>query len=165
MQSYRKIRAKPRPGVVYLLMALLFFLGTTALLGGYGLMANPSGEALGMSATWLAGTPFRSYFLPGLVLFFVLGVMPLVAVYVLWTKPVWTPMRGLESLTHHHWSWLAAVALGVTLLVWIAVQVVMLGLISVLQPLYRLLALLMIGVAFLPSVRHHYALKEKGIKK
>jgi hypothetical protein len=155
MGSQLKTRSNVRPASVYWLVALLVFLAVSALFGGYGLVADPSGRQLQMSQEWLAATPFRDYLIPGLILFIVLGFITALA---LLTRPVWGWMRPFESRYHEHWSWLASVASGVALLVWIIVQVVMVGPQSVLQLIYGLLALTIIGVAYLTSVRRYYLL-------
>ena len=51
----------------------------TALLGGGALALWPDGSALRAPMSLLEGTPFKDFFVPGLVLFFAVGVMNLIA--------------------------------------------------------------------------------------
>jgi len=61
------------------LLFLLLFLGMSALVGGSGLVADPSGAAIGLPLDLLRGSPFGDYLVPGLVLLIVLGAGPLLA--------------------------------------------------------------------------------------
>lgn len=128
-----------RSPVVWLLAALLAFLGVGALLGGYALASDPTGARLRMSTALLAGTPFPDYRIPGLILFVVLGLGPLVAVFGI--------VRGV------YWAWVATLLVAFALLVWIVTQVLFVGYVSWLQPIYAGLALLLMALALLPGVR------------
>ena len=151
-----------RPFTVYVLILLLLFLGISAIYGGYNLIVDPSGGQLQMPLGWIESTPFQNYFIPGLILFTVLGVLPLVTVVALWLRPVWSWAKGLEAFTHEHWSWLASVMVGIALIIWITVQFLMFGARHPVQIGLELslgtLGLLIITVSLVPSVRHYYAL-------
>ena len=58
-------------------IGLEIFLGVGAIGGGAALMLGPRGEIIPLPISALAGTPFGSYLVPGLILFTVLGVGPL----------------------------------------------------------------------------------------
>lgn len=149
-----------RPSSLYLLMALLVFLGISAIYGGYNLIADPSGNQLQLPSGWLELTPFPNYLIPGLILFSVLGVFPLVVTVLLFLKPDWSIMKPLEHLTHEHWSWLASVTVGIALIVWITVQFLMFGARHPIQIALELtlgtLGIAIIAVSLFPSVRHYY---------
>jgi hypothetical protein len=149
-----------RPLSIYLLMALLLFLGISAIYGGYNLIADPSGNRLQLPSGWLELTPFPNYFIPGLILFTVLGIFPLVATVLLFFKPHWAIMKPLEHLTHKHWSWLASLTAGIALIIWITVQFLMFGARHPIQIGLELtlgtLGVVIIAVSLLPSVRHYY---------
>jgi len=59
------------------------------------------------------------------------------------------PFKGMR------WSWMAAISFGVALMVWIAVQVVMIGAGSWLQPLYFGVGLAILLLSLAPWVRRH----------
>jgi hypothetical protein len=151
-----------RPFSVYVLMFLLLFLGISAIYGGYNLIVDPSGGQLQLPSGWIESTPFKNYLIPGLILFTVLGVLPLVTVIALWLRPEWSWTKGLESLTHEHWSWLASVKVGVALIIWITVQFLMFGARHPVQIGLEFslgtLGILIIAVSLFPSVRRYYAL-------
>ena len=73
------------PTSIYLLLFLLFFLAVRALVGDYLLVRGPSGGKLGNARQPLEGSLFVGYFVPDLILFCVLGVFPLLA---LWLNPL-----------------------------------------------------------------------------
>lgn len=56
-----------------LVLICLFLLGSTALICGWMLMDDPSGEMLGTPLYLLDSTPFSNFFYPGLILFLVNG--------------------------------------------------------------------------------------------
>ena len=47
---------------------LQIFIGIGAVAGGFGLVSAPDGSALGLPLELLEHSPFRDYFIPGLVL-------------------------------------------------------------------------------------------------
>lgn len=63
-----------------LLSVFLFFIGLTALYGGYGLLCK---DGLGIPVESLHGV-FRSFFVPGLILFLVVGGTHILASVLLW---------------------------------------------------------------------------------
>jgi hypothetical protein len=124
-------------------------LGVGALGGGAALMLGPRGEILPLPLSALQGSPFESYLVPGLILFSILGLGPLVAAFLVWRRNDLAP--------------LAAFIAGVALLIWVAVQIAIIGYSNnpPLQPLYLLLgaALTAVGLGWLvrASSRHRLA--------
>jgi hypothetical protein len=116
-------------GTRIVLAVLLAIVALNAFGGGvYGLLG-----AEGVPPSWLEGSPFRTYVVPSLVLLVVVGgSAALAAVLVLRGAPM--------SLT-------AAVAAGAILLVWIVVQVAIIGWVSWLQPTMALAAVAILGLA------------------
>lgn len=76
-------------------------------------MIGPRGEVLPLPVSALAGSPFTSYLIPGAVLFFVIGLAPLVAAVLAWRR--------------HRWAAWLATAVGVALLTWMAVEIAIVG--------------------------------------
>lgn len=123
------------------LLAVLVFQGLSGLAGGFGLISDPSGGAVGLPASWLEGSPFGNYLVPGLILFAVLGVLPLVAAWGVWTR--------------RWWSWIAALFVGAALVTWIAVQILVVGYHAdpPLQAIYGGVGLVILVLSLLPSAR------------
>lgn len=62
-----------------LAIVLLFVMGVNALAAGYSFMMAPSGKDVGLSARYLQFSPFTNFFIPGLVLFLLNGVLSIFA--------------------------------------------------------------------------------------
>ena len=75
-----------RPTSVNLLTTALLLQGLSGILGGFGLMSDPTGRSLQIPQEWLTGTPFHDYFIPGLILFSLLGIGPLIAAFAVWKR-------------------------------------------------------------------------------
>ena len=131
------------PLSVYLLGAALLLQGISGLAGGIGLVGDPTGRSLGIPLEWLSGSPFDSYLIPGVVLLVALGVFPLVVTYGVWNR--------------RPWSWSAALLVGLMLLVWIAVEILVIGYQPAppLQLVYGLLGLLITILVLLPGLRRY----------
>lgn len=117
----------------FLLIALIF-LGITSLAGGAVLILDPSGAIIGITTGLLDGSPFGTYLVPGLVLFFLLGVGTLVVAYAFYR--------------HQEWSLLATPLVGFVLTSWIVIQISIIGYHPTppLQLTYGLIGLTLIAV-------------------
>jgi hypothetical protein len=100
----------------YLLGALLTFGAINAFAGGYYGLSGAKGVPL----EWLAGSPFSDYFIPSLILFVVVGgVFSFAAIAVF--------MRSRLARV-------SAFVAGTVVLVWIGVQLAIIGYVSWMQP-------------------------------
>lgn len=138
MQQRTSVR---RPVGVKAVLVALLVQGVSGVVGGLGLVLDPSGASLGIPVDWLEGSAFSDYLIPGLILLLVLGVGPLVALVAAWRQ--------------RPWAWHATVSVGVALVVWLAVEIVTIGYHPrpPLQLTYGLLALAILVLAALPSAR------------
>src|ERR1700686_4523622 len=129
--------ARPLPGIARLAVGLEGFLGLGALFGGGAFILGPDGHLLGMPTTLLVGSPFPSYLVPGIILFTFVGIGPLLAAAMTLRRQALAPI--------------AAVAVGLTLIGWVSVEMVVLaGLGSLAWALYLVLGtcIAAIGVAW-----------------
>jgi len=124
-------------------VSLEIFLSVGALGGGGALMLGPKGEIVPLPVAALAGSPFETYFAPGLILFCVLGLGPLLAAALAWRRHPLAPV--------------AAVAVGASLLIWLVVEITIVGYTNdpPLQLSYFLLgaAITVVGVGWKASLR------------
>src|SRR5688572_30100620 len=104
-----------QPIVRYTLGALLAFAALNAFGGGYYALSG----APGVPSEWLNGSPFRTYFIPGLILFFVVGGAFLVAAIAVFVR-----LRIERKATF--------VAV-VIVFIWLAVQITIIGYVSWMQ--------------------------------
>ncbi|MCW5899301.1 MAG: hypothetical protein KIT10_08510 [Flavobacteriales bacterium] len=106
----------------WILFALLLFNGLTAVVAGAMLSYAPDGSLLELPLAWLDHSPFRSYRIPGLLLFSVIGLGSLVAAALVWRR-------------HGRTGRFAQVA-GSALVIWIVTQMIMLRSVLPIQLLY-----------------------------
>lgn len=98
-----------RPSYVWVAVILEILTGIFAVPVGWSFIQDPTGRALGIPQGWIEATAFGSYVIPGIYLLVVNGAA----------------MLGLAALSvRRHWiaPWLTG-ALGVGLIIWIAVEV------------------------------------------
>jgi hypothetical protein len=119
----------------YSLGGLLAFGALNAFAGGYYGMSG----AEGVPREWLEGSPFEDYFIPGLVLFLVVGGSLLAAAIVVFA--------GLRLAR------LVAIAAGVVVLGWLAAETLIIGYVSWMQPATTIGALLILLLASLQPQR------------
>lgn len=131
--------SEARSALALAAVALEAFLAIGALGGGLALMLGPRGENVPLPVSLLEGSPFDSYFWPGLILFTVLGIGPAVVAILAWRRQRWAPLLTL--------------GVGTGLLIWLAVQIAIIGYSSnpPLQPIYLGLgiAIVLVGLAWL----------------
>ena len=121
------------PTLGRLAIILEIFLGIGALFGGGQFILAPDGHLIGVPLKMLAGTPFHSFLVPGLLLFTFVGVAPIVAAAITARRLAIGP--------------LAALAVGVTLMSWITVEMVIFaGLTSLFWAFYLVLGTVIAAV-------------------
>src|SRR5664280_3581266 len=124
-------------------LALDILLSVGALAGGAALMLGPRGEIMPLPLSALKGSPFDTFFVPGLILFSILGLGPLVAALLVWLRHPLAP--------------LAAFVIGVGLLIWLAVEITVIGYSNdpPLQPFYLILgsAITLVAVGWIVRER------------
>jgi hypothetical protein len=113
----------------YLLGALLAFGAINAFAGGYYGLSG----AAGVPVEWLAGSPFSDYFIPSVILVVVVGgALAFAAVAV---------FAGFRLAR------ISALAAAIVVLVWIFVQLAIIGFVSWMQPATALAGVLIFILA------------------
>ncbi len=139
-----------------ILLILLGFLGLGAMGGGSALIISPSGELLGMPLSMLEESPFNSFFVPGIILFSVLGLIPLWLIIALLKKPESKLAENINFFKDMHWAWTYSIYIAFVLIFWIQIQMVFLSTVYWLHTFYMFFAVVIIFVALLPQVRNLY---------
>ncbi len=133
-----------KPVALYIILALILFQGLSGIIGGIGLILDPSGKSLQIPLEWLENSPFSNYLIPGLILFFVLGIFPLFV------------FRGLLK----KWKniWLGALSIAIMLIIWILVEILIISYQAEppLQLIYGSVGILLLIFTLLPSVKKYY---------
>lgn len=145
-----------RPVTVYLLLLLLVFTGTGGIYGGYSLVKEPDGSLMGMSTTILGNSPFDTFLVPGIILLLFNGILPLLIAWGLLVRPPWQWPEVFNLYHKQHWCWTFSLYYGFILVIWINVQLIMLGESSLLQPLFALTGVLVSILTMLPAVFQYY---------
>ena len=118
-------------------------LGIGAIGGGLALMLGPRGEIIPLPVSALTGSPFADYFVPGAILFAIIGLFPLGA--------------AVLTLRRHRVAPLLACAVGTALIIWLVVEIAVVGYTNhpPLQAAYLGLAavITLVGVAFMRQAR------------
>lgn len=93
------------------IIALLFLTGATAIGAGYSFMADPSGSSIGIPLWYIRHSGFRSYFIPGMILFIAVGIF---GVFTAWAVIARRKSYPLLVLLY-----------GAVLTGWIAIQIIL----------------------------------------
>jgi hypothetical protein len=143
------------PVGVYLLCLLHLVLGISAFAGGASLMLEPDGSLLGMKPGLLLHTPFSNYFIPGLLLFLLNGIFPLLIIFGLIFKPDWKIFDQFNIYKDKHGVWTYSLISGIIVLIWVILQQLM-AVYFWLQPLIAAIGLLIIIITMMPGVMRYY---------
>jgi hypothetical protein len=144
-----------RPAVVTALVVVHLFLALGALAGGAALMASPKGGVIKLPISDLRGSPFSDFLIPGLILFVVLGVGPLVVAWALLYRPPSAALAAVNPCRGEYWGWTASGVIGVGLVIWIAVEALIIPY-SFLQPFYGAVGVAIIVLTLTPGARAYY---------
>ena len=120
--------------ITYTLGVLQIFIGITAVLGGFGLVSDPSGDKMHVPLELLKNSPFTSYLIPGLVLLIVNGTGNMLA--------------GILTFFRTRYAGNLAMFFGVFLTLYMAIEVWFIGLLNFSQPLYFILGLVELILGF-----------------
>ncbi len=142
-----------RPWPLWLLMALLLFQGISATPSGLLLVLDPTGGLMHMPLAMLKSSPFPSFLIPGLILSIVLGLGAFAVLACVFILPDWSWAQRLNPARGQHWAWSASAAFGLALMIWITVQVLMIGLGAFIQVLYFGVGLAIVLLTLLAPVR------------
>ena len=127
-------------GKVYIgLGSLQAFIGLGALVGGFMLVKDPSGSALGVPLSFLEGSPFPDFLIPGIFLLAVNGVGSMIG--------------AVLSFTRRRYAQEIAIVLGAILVAWIVIQVVIIRSFSWMHILYFILGVVELGIGL--YIRRH----------
>ena len=104
----------------------------------------------------LANSPFNNFLMPGIVLFAVLGLAPVLTAVALIKRPVNRRAEKLNLFKDMYWAWSFCIYTAFALIIWIQVEMYFLQAVHWSHSLYMFIALAIIFVALLPQVRNLY---------
>lgn len=135
-----------------LLGILLLVVSVGALPAGLMMIIGPDGKSMGLSVDALKNSPFNSFLVPGLFLFIVNGIFNFTG--------------GILCLRNHRLTSAIGLSLGTIMILWIIIQVLIIGLNSILQPLYLCIGIIEVIISiFLRNMekRKNISIQEKII--
>ncbi len=145
-----------RPVSSLLLIGLQGLLGIGAVFGGGLLILDPSGGLLGMPTELMQISLFPDYLIPGVILLLAFGMLPIMVTTALVWKWNWGLGEKLNLFKDRHWSWAFSLYIGFGLIVWLSVQIYILGSSSVVHLVYTAWGLAIQALTVFPSVAGYY---------
>jgi hypothetical protein len=140
----------------YLLIVLTIFQVISAVPAGVLLIIDPSGKKLGLPIELIESTPFPDFLIPGLFLFIVLGVFPIIIAYGLIRKNDFKLLEKINIYKKYHWSWACAYYLGLLLILWINIELYFIQDFGMLHFAFTMIGVLIIILAHLPATKRDY---------
>lgn len=156
-----RVQSGRRPFAVNMLYGLQTFLGLGALVGGGMLVADPSGELIQIPVSMLQRSPFFDFLVPGLLLFTVFGLFPLLALYSMICRPEIRWANVLNPFKSLHSSWALSLYTGFGLIIWIMVQTYILNTVHIIHVVYMSFGLLIQIFTLWPSVQRYFILDSR----
>jgi len=140
-----------------ILISLLLLLGLGAIGGGALLIISPSGKLLnGLPLSILDHSPFNDFLIPGVILFFVLGIFPCLLAWALIKKPANLFAEHFNFFKDMYWGWSYSIYIAFALIIWIQIETIFVQSVGWLQTFYILYAIPIIFVSLLPQIRTLY---------
>ncbi len=139
-----------------ILVFLLGFLSFTALGGGAAMILAPSGKFVDLPTSLLDRSPFPDFLIPGLILFFVLGVIPAIVVFALPRKTASPFAEKLNLYSDMHWTWAFATYIGFALIAWIQIEMAIIMGVHWLHTYFMFHGVAIVAIALLPKFRAAY---------
>jgi hypothetical protein len=141
-------------GTLFLAIVLIFY-GIMGVVSGLILISDPSGAGMGFTSDIRDQIPFQSFLPVGLFLFTVFGLVPLLLAYGAVTRKDLV-FRKISEMSGHHWSWTGGALLVLTLVLWLTVEGMLIGLDYAATYMTVALGSLVFLALMLPSNRMRY---------
>ena len=138
------------------LLFLLIFLGMGAIFGGSVFILSPSGGFFGMPLSMLDGSPFIDFLIPGIILFTVLGVFPIIVSVALIKRLEYKLAELFNFFSDMYWAWTYSIYIAFGLIIWIQIEMTVLKAVHWSHTLYMFISIAILFVALLPQVRNAY---------
>jgi len=146
-----------RPVSSFILIAVQVCLGLGAVFGGGGLMLNPSGQLIGMPVSLIQDSVFGNFFIPGLILFLVLGLLPLWVAWGLATRRSFSVVRFMNIYPAMNTAWTFSLYVGFAVIIWIMVEMFIIQEVALVHMVYAAVGIAIQVLTLLPAVQRYYA--------
>jgi hypothetical protein len=112
---------------------ILFVVGISALLTGLAMMSSPDGNLVGLNFNILKTTPFKDFLIPGLLLFVLVGLVNILALF----------FQIINNPKRFYW----ALTAGIITVIWVTSQYLIIGHLLQLDIAYFLASFILICIA------------------
>lgn len=150
-----------RPILVVILWVLVAVQAVSGITGGLLMLIDPTGQSLNIPGIFLLGTPFDNFFVPGLLLLIFLGILPTISLLGL-LRVNWRWPRIINIYSHIHWGWTYTLYAAIVLILWMDIQVYIIGYWHFIQTFNALTGVVILVITLMPQVVNHYRTAEKG---
>jgi hypothetical protein len=153
------------PYETYLLAGLLIFLSMGGIYGGLSLIIDSSGTQFDLNTANLKNYPYPDFQIPGLVLFILFGIIPLSLIIPLIKKPKLKMANFLNIYPRRYWAWTYSLYIGIVLIIWVDIQIWLIGYYSFFQIFWSFLGLTIIFVCLLPAQLRFFSIWKLNSQK
>ncbi|CAN5226555.1 hypothetical protein BH09PAT2_BH09PAT2_10370 [soil metagenome] len=118
--------------IIKILIILEILVALSSFLGGWGLMMQ---DGMHLPKSWLAGSPFVNYFIPGLILFFIVGGSNILGAWSLLFKKRFAVFFSIIA--------------GFGLIIWITTELFIIHQSNYLQAIYFTIGICILAISFI----------------
>lgn len=115
-----------RPLMLWPLILALLLLALGGLYGGIAMLADPSGQALGVDGV-IDQLPVSDYVLPGIFLIVAFGFTPLLIAFALIARPDWPLINRFFSWSKQYWAWMGCLLFVGIIALWLTYEGLLIG--------------------------------------
>jgi hypothetical protein len=144
-----------RPFMLWPLVLVLLFLALGGFSGGIPMLVYPANGGYLEFGDMLPLLPVSNFILPGIFLFIVMGLFPLLLAYALIVRPSWKWLDQLFPWSKHYWAWTGCMALVVIIALWLAYEGWIVGWWPITYAT-AVIGFLILLIGLLPGVRKFY---------
>ena len=85
------------------------------------------------------------------------GIFPLFIFYSLLKQPGWEWPEFINIYKEQYWFWTLSLYSGIILVIWVYIQILVIGYLGAIQSIFGLLGTCMIILTLTPAVKDHYS--------
>lgn len=145
------------------LVFLMLIHDVNAIYGGIQMILNPGFTPMDLNPTVFGNGPFMDFLLPGIFLFILFGLFPMLATFGLFYRFM-NPWVDYVNIFHdQYFGWTYSMYTGAMLVFWILIQLLTVGYTHYSQVLYAFLGVFIVLVGATPSTIKYYQLLDDPI--
>ncbi len=151
------VNSAKRPAVVIVLALLMFLLATGGFYGAYMLLTDISGSQLGVTSAMLDHLPINTFLIPGLVLLFFMGIIPMITALGLLRKNLFPSFQRFSLLKKYNWAYCSSLFIGFFLIGWTIGEIILWG-VNGLSVIYLIWGVMILLMCIIPKLRKYFSI-------